>query len=654
MVINADDFGYSQSVNQAICTCFEKKLINRTTIMMNMPYTAEAAALAFSNKFAGMVGLHINLTEGKALSKECAESALCDETGFFKGTFHIPFHARLYLPHKIRKAICAEVEAQIQKYIEMGFTLRHADSHNYVHSYLSVYLEIKKLLKKYGFTSVRISRNVSAEKFSLPFKIYKRLYNFLLRQLKINGKKVNTSKYFGSVQDFEGYPYKDQIKEDIELMTHPDFVDNVLTDNTLPLPHPFITQDWLKEHGLYLEDVSGQKIKLLVCFIHAHIGGAMTSLVNFLNALDVEKYDVDLMFYENARQRYGIKDEIHILPQGKTHKRFSAANLLKKLFNIPYLWALAQDIYYKKVKHNKRKAVQLMSKQGYKFSRKLNKEYDFAIAYEFNWCMNYVMNRVHAKKKIIWHHVEYEKSGMDFKIDRKAMDKADALVFVSDECRQSYIVKHPEHSAKAYFVPNLLSSAYVQSKGDQEVTLPFQDYAGCLKFLTVARIRFEHTGLDRAVKVFSRLNKEGLLKNVRWLIVGEGRDMPQLVEMIKAEGLEDHIFPIGLKENPIPYYKKCDVFFLPSRHEGKPMVVTEGFIMGLVPLVTAYTSAKEQIRHGIDGLVFDNNDEALYQGLKMVLKAPEILDGFRKTILETAYGNEKEIAVFDQLITRLR
>ena len=56
----------------------------------------------------------------------------------------------------------------------------------------------------------------------------------------------------------------------------------------------------------------------------------------------------------------------------------------------------------------------------------------------------------------------------------------------------------------------------------------------------------------------------------------------------------------------------------------------------------------------IDGLVFDNNDEALYQGLKMVLKAPEILDGFKKTILETAYGNEKEIAVFDQLITRLR
>ena len=41
---------------------------------------------------------------------------------------------------------------------------------------------------------------------------------------------------------------------------------------------------------------STKKIKLLVCFIQAHIGGAMTSLVNFLNALDTNVYDVDVMF----------------------------------------------------------------------------------------------------------------------------------------------------------------------------------------------------------------------------------------------------------------------------------------------------------------------------------------------------------------------
>lgn len=654
MVINADDFGYSSTVNRAICTCFEKGLINRTTIMVNMPCTGEAAKLAFSNKFADMVGLHINLTEGKALSVECAKSELCDDEGFFKGTFHIPFRARIYLPINIRKAIYAEVEAQIKKYIELGFTLRHVDSHNYVHSYISVYMPIRKLLKKYGFSSVRISRNVSEKAFSIPFRIYKSFYNFLLRRLKVNKKNINTTNFFGSVQDFNGCVYKDKIKDDLELMTHPDFIDGVLMDNTLPRRHPFITKDWIKEHSLNLEDVSGKKIKLLVCFIHAHIGGAMTSLINFLNALDTEKYDVDLMFYENECSRYGIKEEIHILPQGKKYEKYSILNLLKKSISIPYLWARLQDTYYKKLKHNKRKAVQIMSKQGYKFSRKLNKVYDVAIAYEFNWCMNYVINRVHAKKKIIWHHVEYEKSGMDYKIDKKAMDKADGLVFVSEECRRSYIEKHPEHREKSYFVPNLLSGEYVRSKGNENVKLPFPDDFDCLKFLTVARIRFEHKGLDRAVAVFSRLNKEGLLKNVKWLIIGEGRDMPRLLQMIKTEGLEEHIFPIGLKENPIPYYKQCDVFFLPSRHEGKPMVITESFIMGLVPIVTDYTSAKEQIRHGIDGLVFDNNDESLYQGLKMVLKSPEILDNLRKIILKTDYGNEKEITIFDALIEKLR
>lgn len=654
MVINADDFGYSHSVNHAICTSFEKGLVNRTTIMVNMPCAEEAAELAFENNFSDMVGLHINLTEGKALSSECANSALCDENGFFKGTFHISFHARLYLPTCIRKAIYAEAEAQIKKYMELGFPLRHADSHNYVHSYISVYMSIRKLLKKYGFTSVRISRNVSEKAFSVPFKVYKTFYNFLLRRMRVNGKKITTSKYFGSVQDFIACECKENIKDDMELMTHPDFIDGVLTDNTLPCPHPFITKDWIRENSLHLEDVSGKKIKLLVCFIHAHIGGAMTSLVNFLNALDTEKYDVDVMFYENERSRYGIKDEIHILPQGKKHETYSILNLLEKAFNIPYLWAKLQDTYYKKVKRNKRKAVQIMSKQGYKFSRKLNKAYDVAIAYEFNWCMNYVINRVQAKKKIIWHHVEYEKSGMDFKIDKKAMDKADALVFVSEECRKSYIEKHPEHRKKSYFVPNLLSSDYVRSRGNEKATLPFLDNADFLKFLTVARIRFEHKGLDRAVSVFSRLNKEGLLKNVKWLIVGEGRDMPELLQMIKAEGLEEHIYPIGLKENPIPYYKQCDVFFLPSRHEGKPMVITESFIMGLVPIVTAYTSAKEQIRHGVDGLVFDNNHEALYQGLKKVLQSPEILKGLRNVIVNTDYGNEKEITVFDELIERLK
>ena len=534
----------------------------------------------------------------------------------------------------------------------MGFTLMHADSHNYTHAYFSVYTQVRKLLKKYGFRSVRISRNIAPEKFSLPFRIYKDLFNGIIKKLKINGKKIGTTKYFCSIQDFIASTDRRKIKNDIELMTHPTYIGDVLTDNTLPEPHPFVTKEWLKDNELHLEDVSGRKIKLLVCFIHAHIGGAMTSLVNFLNALDTDKYDVDVMFYENEG-RHGIKDEINILPQGKIHEKSSLSNVLNKAISPAYIIATVQDIYYKKVKKNKRKAVQIMSKQGCKYSRRLDKEYDIAVAYEFNWCMNYVINRVKAKKKVIWHHVEFEKSGMDYKIDKKAMDKADALVFVSEDCRKSYCDKHPEHKDKAYFVPNLLSSEYVRAKGGEEVEIPFEDNGNLLKFITVARISFEHKGLDRAVRAFSKLKEEGLLNNVKWLIIGDGRDMEKLRAMIEEYSLTEVIYPIGVRQNPIPYLKKADCFLLPSKHEGKPMVITESFIMGLVPVVTEYTSAREQIKDGVDGLVFDNNEEALYEGLKKVIKNPGIINELAENVLMTDYGNEKEIAVFDKLADKL-
>ena len=254
LIINADDFGYSESVNRAITDCFNQKRINRTTIMVNMPYTDEAVSLAKENGFFGCIGLHINLTEGKALSKECADSSLCDENGFFKGEFHKPFKSRLYLSKKIRHAIFAETKAQIEKYIELGFTLMHADSHNYTHSYFSVYIPVRKLLKKYGFKTVRISRNISPEEFSLPFKIYKTIFNIMIKNLRINGKKIGTTKYFGSVQDLMGLKNTDEIKNDLELMTHPDYIDGVLMDNTLPNPHEFVTKKWIDDNKLKLDD----------------------------------------------------------------------------------------------------------------------------------------------------------------------------------------------------------------------------------------------------------------------------------------------------------------------------------------------------------------------------------------------------------------
>ena len=46
LIVNADDFGISHEVNEAISLCFMKGYINQTTIMVNMPFFCEAIEMA--------------------------------------------------------------------------------------------------------------------------------------------------------------------------------------------------------------------------------------------------------------------------------------------------------------------------------------------------------------------------------------------------------------------------------------------------------------------------------------------------------------------------------------------------------------------------------------------------------------------------------
>lgn len=399
---------------------------------------------------------------------------------------------------------------------------------------------------------------------------------------------------------------------------------------------------------------TGKKPQILVTFIGAHIGGAMTALINFLNSIDTNRYDVDVLFYKIKNgERWGIKDEINILPAAKQHKSYSISNILKKVISPSYMIARFWDVYYKKIKKNKRRAVQIMSKQGCRYFAPLEKHYDIAIAFEYTWALNYLVTKVNADKKIAWHHLDFKTSGLDFKVDKKAFDIVDKFVFVSENCMHKFVSEHPQYREKSMFMPNILTSAYVRQKGQQPCDMPFEDNGNLLKLLTVARVSFEHKGIDRGVEAFKRLKKEGLLENVRWTIVGKGRDLENLQNMIAEYELGDYIFPIGAKENPIPYMKNHDALFLPSRHEGKPMVVTEAQIMGLVPVVTNYTSAHEQIKNGVDGIVLENSSEAVYKGVKYIVENRDVLTEIRQNILAEDYGNEKEIEIFYKLADEL-
>ena len=98
IIVNADDFGMSRSVNAAITEAFKKGLIDRTTLMANMPFAAEAMEIARREGFDGKVGIHLNLTSGKPLTEDVAsDRVMCDDSGEFTADFARNFKTRFFL-----------------------------------------------------------------------------------------------------------------------------------------------------------------------------------------------------------------------------------------------------------------------------------------------------------------------------------------------------------------------------------------------------------------------------------------------------------------------------------------------------------------------------------------------------------------------------
>lgn len=214
-IINADDFGRTETVNEAIAEGFRLGYLTRTTIMVNMPYCEAAVKLAMEKGFFDKVGLHINLTSGYPLTEEIRGSQnFCDADGNFTGKIFRDRKIRFILSESDKRAVAKEVRAQIEKYNKLGFTLKHADSHGHVHTFPALLGIVIKELEIAEFFSLRISTNLSSTGLK---KIYKSVIN-----KRINLFNKNCCDYFDAYKQV--LKVKDQLREKnliCEVMLHP-------------------------------------------------------------------------------------------------------------------------------------------------------------------------------------------------------------------------------------------------------------------------------------------------------------------------------------------------------------------------------------------------------------------------------------------------
>ncbi|MBA4373070.1 MAG: hypothetical protein C0402_09460 [Thermodesulfovibrio sp.] len=214
LVINADDFGYSSEINQAIVACFEKGYCSSATVMSNTPGFEEACQLIHDHNLMKDVGIHFVLSEGFPLTDDIKR---CRRFCNSEGKFIMSRESRyLMLSSSEKRALASELRVQISKCRENDIAITHADSHHHVHEEWGIAAVVIALCREAGIPYLRKARNCGPGRFVL-----KRWYRHHLNR-RIQEAGLARTEYFGSAADALFLLGKSAERaHSIEIMVHP-------------------------------------------------------------------------------------------------------------------------------------------------------------------------------------------------------------------------------------------------------------------------------------------------------------------------------------------------------------------------------------------------------------------------------------------------
>jgi len=243
IIINADDFGLCDGVNEAVAQAHSDGILTSATIMANMPAADKAVKIAKKLPTLG-VGVHLNLTEGRSISKDPCIDRLLDSDGQFAKS-PIMLSLLSLAGHKIRKAVRAELSAQIQWIIDHGIKPTHLDSHKHFHSFPALFSIVCQSAGSFRIPAIRWTFEPK-ELSSIPWPMTSE--DGRIRALKVRiMARINRmqNKDFLKNDALLGIAHTGKIDVNffkavtlynsaatVEVMTHPGFTDGLDADKT--------------------------------------------------------------------------------------------------------------------------------------------------------------------------------------------------------------------------------------------------------------------------------------------------------------------------------------------------------------------------------------------------------------------------------------
>lgn len=347
--------------------------------------------------------------------------------------------------------------------------------------------------------------------------------------------------------------------------------------------------------------MDGKKRKVMFLIYSLCGGGAERVLVETVNRLPKDRYDVTLMtlFHDDTRAGM-LSPEVHYRPalrvkNGRTQKILSGI----MQYIIPPKWL-------------------------YRWFFKSDADVEVAFMEAFPTKILAYSTNQHAKK-YAWVHIDvqtYTKQDRLFRSMRHqkaCYERFDGIYCVSENVQEAFSAKFGL-TERVHVAYNMLDEQAIRRRKDEPV--------------------------DDIPK------GEFLMVSVGSLIPRKGELYEDLAEQVVDEHLRDSVQLLGFRDNPYPYMAAADLYVCPSYVEGFSTVVSEAVVLETPVVTTDCSGMREILGDSEYGLITQNTEESLFEGLRTMLDKPEVYQYYQQRVRERApfFYMEERLKAYEEIL----
>lgn len=388
------------------------------------------------------------------------------------------------------------------------------------------------------------------------------------------------------------------------------------------------------------------KPSILIFSQAMELGGVERSLLGLLDAIDYDRYDVDLFLMRHSGELMPyLNPKANLLPEIPQYASLAVpmASLVKSgqlgVLRGRLRGKLAARRFDREHPGDKPSVTALTYSHKYTLPvmpQISGKTYDLAIS--FLTPHYFARQRVKAEKYAAWIHTDYTALTFDRAAELAMWEEYDAICGVSEQASRGFQAVFPELAGKVQTIENILPKELIcKQAAALQTDLPS---GGAKALLSVGRF-CEAKNFDNVPDICRRLVADGL--DVKWYLIGYGGSEPLIRQKIHDAGMQDRVIILGKKDNPYPYMRACNLYVQPSRYEGKAVTVREAQLLGKPVVITDYATSASQLADGVDGVIVPMDNAGCAAGIAVLLCDPARMQQLSENCAKRDYTNSAEI-----------